>query len=73
MPDHPTNPDPGGATDATDADEPEADKGVGESVQRRGEDITDDDGKERGRHDGAPDPVSGRPTGTSDPSDMTGI
>lgn len=45
---------------------------VGESIGTRGEDIGDRDGKERGRHDEGTD-KGGRPVGTSDESDRTGI
>lgn len=48
--------------------------GVGVSTGRRGEDIADKDGKEAGRSDGEPDDTpGGRPTGTSDNRDVTGI
>jgi hypothetical protein len=53
--------------------EPETALGVGESVGRRGEDIKDDDGKERGRQEGPREHESGRPTGYSDGDDSTSI
>jgi len=52
---------------------PDSDKGVGDSPNRSGEDVVDSDGKEAGRHDGPPDPDTGRPTGTSDKRDITGV
>ncbi len=54
-------------------DEPESAKGVGVSVGRRGEDMSDHDGKEAGREDDGGHPDSGRPTGTSDARDDTGV
>ncbi len=52
---------------------PDSDKGVGDSPNRSGEDVVDSDGKEAGRHDGPPDPDTGRLTGTSDKRDITGV
>ena len=54
-------------------DEPESAKGVGVSVGHRGEDMSDHDGKEAGREDAGDHPDSGRPTGTSDERDDTGV
>ncbi|MGI8662149.1 MAG: hypothetical protein ACR2LQ_02935 [Acidimicrobiales bacterium] len=54
-------------------DEPEVAKGVGESVGRRGEEMSDHDGKEAGREDTGDHPDSGRPTGTSTARDDTGV
>lgn len=54
-------------------DEPESAKGVGVSGGRRGEDMADHDGKEAGREEGGDHPDSGRPTGTSDERDDTGV
>ncbi len=48
--------------------------GVGESTTRRGEDITEDDGKEAGRHDAGTDETPAqRPVGTSTARDVTGV
>ncbi len=52
--------------------EPHADKGVGESSNRSAEDLVDKEGKEPGRHDLPPDDT-GRPAGTSDKRDVTGV
>lgn len=52
---------------------PDSPKGVGESTTRRGEDIVEDDGKERGRTDEGADPATGRPRGRSDDSDATTV
>jgi hypothetical protein len=46
---------------------------VGQSTSRRGEDISDRDGKEAGRHDTGPQGASQRPTGTSTARDVTSI
>lgn len=46
---------------------------VGESVTRRGEEIVADDGKEPGRHDVQTESPTGRPAGTSDARDFTGV
>jgi hypothetical protein len=46
---------------------------VGESTSRRGEDISEQDGKEAGRQDGNPMGASQRPTGTSTARDQTGV
>ncbi|MBA2280866.1 MAG: hypothetical protein M3527_00685 [Actinomycetota bacterium] len=54
-------------------DVPESAKGVGVSVGRRGEEMSDGDGKEAGRDDAGDHPDSGRPTGTSDERDHTGV
>jgi hypothetical protein len=54
-------------------DAPESPHGVGESPQRGGEEIAEQEEKERGRHEGPTDPTTGRPTGTSDPSDITSV
>jgi hypothetical protein len=55
------------------ADAPESPAGVGESPHTAGEEIEDRDGTERGRHDTGVDPDTGRPAGTSDPSDATSV
>ena len=47
--------------------------GVGETSGRRGEDIKEDDGKEAGRYDEGTDESTGRPVGTSETRDQTGI
>lgn len=47
--------------------------GVGESASRRGEHVTEQEGKERGRKDTGPQGATGRPSGTSDESDITGV
>lgn len=54
-------------------DVPESPHGVGESTTRRGEDIQERDGKERGRTDGPREHKSDRPTGYSDDSDTTSV
>ncbi len=46
---------------------------VGESTTRRGEDVADEEGKEPGRYDGAPQGESQRPTGSSTARDSTGV
>lgn len=46
---------------------------VGESISRRGEDVADQEGKEAGRKDTGPQGESGRPAGTSDSRDATGV
>jgi hypothetical protein len=51
-----------------------APEGVGESVGRRGENMTAADGKEAGRHDTGTDGTEAdRPTGSSTPRDLTGV
>lgn len=58
----------------TEAGEPEqAPPGVGESMSRRGEDIAEHEGKERGRKDTGSRGESDRPTGESDADDATGV
>jgi len=61
----------------SDADQPDsamAPDDVGESINRHGEDVVNDDGKEAGRSDaGRDDREAERPTGTSDNRDQTGI
>lgn len=47
--------------------------GVGGSITRRGEDISEDDGKEPGREDTGPMGETERPTGKSSMRDSTGI
>ncbi len=47
--------------------------GVGESSHRRGEDMIDHDGKERGRANLPQTGESDRPAGTSTPADATGV
>ncbi|MCU1453523.1 MAG: hypothetical protein JWN46_1669 [Acidimicrobiales bacterium] len=54
-------------------DAPDSPHGVGESPSRSGEDLKDKDGKEAGREDAGAHPDSGRPTGTSDKRDITGV
>jgi hypothetical protein len=52
----------------------EAPDGVGESITRSGETVAAAEGKEPGRQDtGTDDSPAGRPTGTSDPRDATGV
>ncbi|MDQ6840416.1 MAG: hypothetical protein M3137_19295 [Actinomycetota bacterium] len=48
---------------------------VGESINRRGEDVAKQDGKEAGRHEEGTDDSreADRPVGTSDNRDQTGI
>lgn len=55
----------------SDADRPPAD--TGESSTKRGEDVSDDDGKEAGREGAGTQGASERPVGTSDARDSTGI
>jgi len=62
---------PARADELTD-DVPDTPLGVGESVGTRGEDQVDKSGKEPGRHDTGDD-KGGRPTGTSDDRDRTGV
>jgi hypothetical protein len=52
---------------------PESPHGVGDSPNRSAEDVKDDDGQEAGREDVGAHPDSGRPTGTSDKRDITGV
>ncbi len=48
--------------------------GVGESVAHRGENMTEEEGKEAGRIDTGTDGTKAdRPTGTSTPRDITGV
>jgi hypothetical protein len=48
--------------------------GIGESVERRGENASRADGKEAGREDtGTDDTAAQRPTGTSTARDVTGV
>jgi hypothetical protein len=53
-------------------EEPETPLGVGESVGRRGENASKREGKEPGRDDSGDD-ERGRPAGTSDERDISGI
>jgi hypothetical protein len=53
--------------------EPDSPKGVGDSPNRSGEDIVDDEGKEPGRQDTGTKGESQRPVGVSDERDATGI
>ncbi|MDQ1385499.1 MAG: hypothetical protein QOG65_2878 [Actinomycetota bacterium] len=53
-------------------EEPETPLGVGESVGRRGEKAATRDGKEPGRSD-LPQEEAGRPAGTSDERDISGV
>jgi hypothetical protein len=58
----------------TDAGEPEqVPSGVGESIGRRGEDVADRDGKERGREDAGTQGDSERPVGVSGADDNTTV
>jgi len=59
-------------SEVTDA-APESAMGVGVSSTRRAEDMADDDGKEPGRHDVAPEGESQRPVGVSDDRDASGV
>lgn len=52
---------------------PESPKGVGESINRRGEDVAEDDDKESGRRDTGTKGESQRPTGKSDERDSTAV
>lgn len=52
--------------------EPESPKGVGDSPSRGGEEVAADE-DEPGRHDLGEDPETGRPVGTSDKRDITGV
>ena len=47
--------------------------GVGESINRRGEDISDHDGKEDGRIDQGSEGQAQRPAGTSTAENVTGV
>ncbi len=51
----------------------QAPSGVGGSVSHSGEDVEEEQGKERGREDTGTQGPTDRPTGTSGPDDMTGI
>lgn len=64
-------PPPAGGDTLTDDDA--APENVGESVNRRGEDLADRDGKEAGRVDTGTDSGTERPTGGSTPRDKTAI
>jgi hypothetical protein len=46
---------------------------VGQSASRRGEDISEQDGKEAGRQDTGPQGASQRPSGTSSGRDVTSV
>jgi hypothetical protein len=52
---------------------PESPMGVGTSPNRSAEDVADRDGKESGREDSGTQTPSGRPAGTSDARDVTGV
>jgi hypothetical protein len=54
-------------TDATSA------LGVGESINRRGEDVVKEEGEEEGREDTGTKGASDRPAGTSDERDSTSV
>jgi len=54
-------------------EEPESPKGVGVSYGRRGEHMSDEDGKEAGRSGDTDDEGGDRPAGTSSERDDTGI
>jgi hypothetical protein len=56
-----------------DEEEVSSPHGVGESLTRRGEDITKADGKEAGRKDTGTEGKAQRPTGTSDARDQTSV
>lgn len=68
----PADEQPVGADEVTD-EEPGSAKGVGESTTRRGEDMGDDEGTEKGRHDAGTQGKSQRPVGVSDERDTTSV
>lgn len=55
------------------SDDDKAPDNVGESVNRRGEDQADKEGKEPGREEHGTEPDTGRPAGGSTPRDQTSI
>jgi hydrogenase small subunit len=61
-----------GAQLTTGYDQPWATR-VGESVTRRGEDVSKQEGKDAGRYDTGTQTPSGRPAGTSTTRDVTGV
>ena len=67
----PVNPEVASEAPADEGDKPPA--GVGESTNRRGEDVKDDEGKEAGRSEEGVDEETGRPVGSSDMRDGTGV
>lgn len=68
----PADEQPVSADEVTD-EVPDSPMGVGESTTRRGEDMVDDDGKEKGRQEAGTAGESGRPVGTSDERDATAV
>ena len=52
---------------------PDSPKGVGESINRRGEDVADDKPKEAGRQDAGTEGESQRPVGVSDERDLSSV
>jgi hypothetical protein len=52
---------------------PDSPLGVGESTNRRGEDVIKQDGKEPGRDHSGTEGEAERPAGTSDARDVTGV
>ncbi len=52
---------------------PDSPKGVGESINRRGEDVADDEPKEAGRQDAGTEGESQRPVGVSDERDLSSV
>lgn len=54
-------------------DRPDSPLGVGVSTTRRGEDVKKQEGTEPGRRDLGTRGKSGRPSGTTDPRDSTGV
>jgi hypothetical protein len=56
-----------------DAQLPDTPEGVGQSTTRRGEDVSDQEGKEPGRYDSGTQGQSERPTGGSTQRDSTGV
>ncbi len=70
-----TQPEARGDGDASpDPDDPRLpSENVGQSINRRGEDVAGQDGKEAGRQDTGPAGASQRPTGTSTVHDQTSV
>ncbi len=66
-PDPGTPNEPGAPTSAPGAEH------VGDQDSRRGEDVSDEEGKEAGRDDAGTQGPTGRPVGTSDARDSTGV
>ncbi|MFE4543281.1 hypothetical protein [Arthrobacter sp. NPDC056727] len=60
--------------DETPEDAAQAPAGVGESINRRGEDVVKEEGSEAGReHTGSDESPAGRPTGESSARDATAV